>query len=212
MKGDIGAIFWKLHTAFLKNNRERADFMLGLLEHEADEPELRRCLGDIHFERFSKIKENMIFGNYGRLHGGGYGTPVQISTSKPESDVKEAQFHLLLMSDRTTLMNRIGCSPKCNIVHELDMGPYGRCDMLIRDGRTWHVVEVKMGDATSSVVSQVDKYRVNLELQMCLGLHDEVKAHVVARAFPPYVASELSRLSVSMISHDGTAESLKAVS
>ena len=66
-----------------------------------------------------------------------------------------------------------------------------------------------MGSAPADVVSQIDRYRLASELDMCMGLHDDVKAVVVAESFPHYVAVELSRLSVTMVTHDGSPQGLK---
>jgi hypothetical protein len=83
------------------------------------------------------------------------------------------------------------------------------CDFLVREGRTHHVIEVKAGGTPSDVVSQIDRYRIGSELEMTMGLHDRVTATVIAERFSPYVAMELSRLSVRMVTHCGTPESLR---
>lgn len=214
--GEIKTIFFKLHTAFLKNDRTRADHMLGLLLHECsdvvgcvDDDMLRIHLGP-HYDRFSKIRSRMAYGNYGRLYGMGISVP-DVVEAKSESDIDESVFHLALINKKKLMFDKLGISPNCGIAHELDIDPYGRCDMLVRDGRIWHIIEVKIGEAKSSVVSQVDKYILHFDLQMCLGLHDEVRACVIANSFSSYVATELSRLGVTMMSHDGTPESLKVI-
>lgn len=212
-KGALGAIYWKLHASFLKNDRQTADKMLGMLMHEANNSDftLSVGLGDIHFERFYKIRSGIRSGNYGRLYGQGIDAPQAPPILKKDLDINEREFHRIILSEKKSFLDCIGASRKASIVHEMEMDPYGRCDMLVRDGRVWHVVEVKIGEAPTAVVSQIDKYIIFAELQMCLGLHDEVKATVIAQTFPPYVTSELSRISVKMIEHKGTADSLRGV-
>lgn len=211
MRGVAHAIYWKLHTAFLKNERPTAEKMLGMLE--ADEllnPILKDQIGAIHYARYELIRENIRNGQFGRLYGFGTSVPSIESGGINEDSGSEAEFHKMLLSKqgKERLFGCLGIESGASVVHELDMAPYGRCDFLVREGRTWHVIEVKMGEAKSSVVSQIDKYRMAQELEMCLGLHDRVEAVVVAENFTPYVAGELSRLSVQMVKHGGNIDGL----
>lgn len=211
-RGVIGAIYWKLHTAYLKNDRKVADTMLGMLLDEDKTTPLTKALG-VHHERFERIRASMASGYYGRLYGFGEPTPSLDPYASKEASGPETDFHKSLMSPEGSraMFACLGISLGSTIVHELEMSPYGRCDFLVREGRKWHCVEVKMGEAKSSVVSQIDKYRLSTELDMCLGLHDQVQAAVIAESFSPYVASELSRLSVMMVTHSGTPDSLRKV-
>ena len=208
-RGIIDAIWWKLHTAFLKNERRTADLMLGMIEDEGKRSSIKDELGPIHFSRFELIQTNIHNGSYGRLYGYGFDVPDLEPTFIKESTIEEADFHLKIISGRKILFDLMGIDKNSTMLHEIDLGPYGRCDFIIKEGRTHYVVEIKMGQAKHSVVSQIDKYRTATELDMCFGLHDKVNAIVIAESFSPYVASELSRLSVEMIKHDGTAEGLK---
>lgn len=209
-KGIIDAIFWKLHASYLKNDRKTADLMLGMIEDEGKRASIKEALGK-HFDRYEIIKFNIQNKQYGRIYGQGTDTPEIDPFGNKESDGKEAEFHKKLMSKegRQKLFNCLGIEFWATMVHELEMDPYGRCDFLIREGRELTVCEVKMGSAKSSVVSQIDKYRLAMELDFCLGLHEKVNAVVIAETFSPYVATELSRLSVQMVQHSGEPESLR---
>jgi hypothetical protein len=131
-----------------------------------------------------------------------------VEPSGPEKD-----FHKVLITNagRTALFKEAGIRDWASASHEHDFWEYGKCDFYIREGRIAHVVEVKMGEAPSSVVSQIDRYRLAAELDMCFGLHDEVMAVVMAEKFPPYVMTELSRLNVTMLLHRGTPDSIERV-
>lgn len=214
MKSAAHAIYWKLHSAFLRNERQKADLLLGMLEDESKRVMLRDEIGAPHHARFLLIKDAIKSGTYARLYGSGSETPDVEGLTQSEYEGDEAEFHRKLMrSDaRKLLFDCLGIDQSANYVHEVEMGPYGRCDFVIREGRIWHCVEVKMREAKHSVVSQIDKYRLAMELDMCMGLHDRVNAIVVAQSFSPYVATELSRLSVLMVKHDGTVESLRRIS
>lgn len=211
----VKTIYFMLNTAFLMNDRTKSDYFLGMLQNEVKKCDLKMnmALGDVHFERFYKIRESINNKQYGRLYGSGYSTPDQDIFIPKEVNLAESELHKLLMKkeSRGYLFNCIGASPKAHIVHEYGMHPYGRCDMLIRDGRIWHVVEVKREIAPTSIVAQIDKYRLCAELEMSSRMHDEVRASVIAQCFPQYVRSELSRISVKMISHEWNAESLKVI-
>ena len=212
MKGIAHALYWRLHTSFLKNDRKRAIATLGMLEDEMKRSSLQDEIGEIHFERFERIRSLMAHGEFGRLYGVGFDLPPAEACLNAENETSEKEFHGALMTKegREKLLSCLGIQPNAMIGHELDMMPYGRCDVVIREGRTIHAVELKK-EAKSSVVSQIDKYRLGLELEMANGLHDRVNAVVIAESFSPYVAGELSRLSVQMVKHDGTPESLRRI-
>lgn len=212
-RGIIDALYWKLHTSYLKNDREIADRMLGMLEDEGKKSSILEEIGPIHYARFELIQANVKNENYGRLYGSGFETPFVDPFITKERSGEEAEFHMKLWQKegREKMFECLGIGFWASTLHEVDMYPYGRCDFLVREGRTWYVIEVKTEGAGHSVASQIDKYRLAMELDMSLGLHDKVEAIVIATTFSPYVAGELSRLSVKMVTHNGTVESLKVL-
>jgi RecB family endonuclease NucS len=151
-------------------------------------------------------------GQYGRLYGYGEAVPDLNPYEQSENDdLNEVEFHKKLMTKtgRQILFDRLGIEFWADLVHEIEMDPFGRMDFLIREGRIRHAIEVKDCEAKSSVIGQIDKYRISLELEMCHGLYDEVRGYVIARSFHPYVASELSRMGVRMFLHSGEPDSLR---
>jgi hypothetical protein len=213
-RGIIDALYWRLHSSFLKNDRKRADFMLGMLEDEGLRSSIEEELGPIHYKRYVAIRHKIWIGQYGRLYDDGYSTPLLEQTFAPEeTTIGEAEFHKKLMSKegRSYLSPLIGVSSNASWLHELNMNPYGRCDFVVREGRKQIAIEVKINEAKSAVVGQIDKYRLNLELEMANGLCDYVEAIVIAKTFSPYVSAELSRLGVRMICHDGEIAGLRLI-
>ncbi len=213
MRGIMHACYWRLHTHFLKNDRARAGMFLAMLEDDIKKSPLalEKEIGEAHMHRFEKIRQRMAIGEYGRLYGSGASCPLldqycaHVEPSGPEKD-----FHKVLKTadGRKAMFKEAGIRDWALVSHEHDLDEYGKCDFLIREGRIIHVVEVKMGEAPPSVVSQIDRYRLAAELDMCIGLHDEVMAVVMAESFPPYVMAELSRLNVTMLLHRGTPDSI----
>lgn len=212
-RGPLGAIFWKLHSAFLLNKREDARKMMGLLLEEGKGANLEVAFGPIHHERFLRIQDSMSRNSFGRLYGEGEATPALNWASPVDASGPEKEFHAKLKSKtgKAELFRAVGIHGEVSLVHELDMGIYGRCDFLAREGRTWHVIEIKVGEPDHSVIAQIEKYRLALELDMINGLHDCVTATVVAESFSQYVANELSKIAVRMVSHSGTPESLRVL-
>ncbi len=212
-RGLIDAIFWKLHTSYLRNERKSADMFLGMLEDEGKRSSIKDEIGQIHYARFELIQANIQNGSYGRLYGYGFETPYIDPFTNKEASGDEAEFHkkLITKSGRQCLYDCLNIDFWAGMLHEVEMDPYGRCDFVIREGRTTYAIECKMGEAKSAVVGQIDKYRLALELEMSMGMSDRVIAVVVAETFTPYVAGELSRLSVRMIQHNGQPESLKEI-
>lgn len=204
-RGTIDAIYWRLHTSFLLNERADAEKFLALLCEEAkhDDGAILSEIGPVHMSRFRAIRARVTDGSFGRLHGEGSSTPVLEGSFSSEK--KESEVHRWLMTKPggVVLLACLGASDGATMTKEVELGEYGRCDILIRDGRTIYPVEVKPNEAPSSVVAQVDRYRLACELDMCLGLHDRVVPAVVAASFGPYARQELSRNEVAMICHEG---------
>jgi hypothetical protein len=170
-------------------------------------------IGPIQMLRYRRIAEEVRSGRFGRLYGDGNPVPVprcDISIDKKSDDEKKFQ-RTLTGQGRASLLSIMGAPDDVILVTELDLYEYGRCDFVAYGGRKTWVAELKMGEAKSQVVSQIDKYRLALELDMCLGLYDEVRAYVLAERFPSYVSTELSRAGVTMVEHSGRSDSLRII-
>ena len=205
MRGTVDAIYWKLHTAFLLNRREDAAKYLSMLEDEMGL--FSGAISEIgpHSTRYRLIAEEIKSGRFGSLHGG-YSAPVgSFPFEQPEPSGQEKDFHKVLLTRpaRACLFPLMDWPLVASMYHEYDMGKYGRSDFFVRNARQASVIEVKMGAAPPSVVSQIERYRLASELDMCLGLYDSVEAVVMAEAFPPTVATELARIGARMVLHSG---------
>ena len=213
-RGIVDALYWRLHSSYLRNQREDASKYLAMLEDETkgDHDLIFAEIGTRHMPRFYKMKDGVEDGSFPRLFGSGYETPpvVDYAIVNVNELPKEREF-CRQISCEPILRAIVGAQSESIIVLEVEMDEFGRCDIVIRDGRILHVIEVKMGEAPTDVPAQIDRYILAAELDMCLGLHDEVVAHVVAGKFPKYVATELSRRSVGMILHEGRPDRLRLV-
>jgi hypothetical protein len=209
-RGILDALFWRLHTSYLLNDRTASEKFLSLIVDEQinSSATLRYEIGEQNYKRYLKIKTNVENGSFARLYGGGGNAPDPIFDIS-ETEKGEKEFHMELMSNPYALFSLIDVPKDAIVVHELEMSEYGRCDFIFRHGKTITALEVKIGDAPTSVVSQIDKYRLGLELDMCLNMYDQVRAFVLAGGFGPYVTSELSRVDVGMIVHRGKPDELR---
>lgn len=209
-RGILDALYWRLHTSYLLNDRTSSEKFLAMLvdEHLASPSYLVDEIGPVNYARYLKIKTNVENGSFCRLYGGGQATPQPVECNY-ETGKEERQFHVDLMAQPAALFSLIEVPNDALVIHELDLSEYGRCDFVFRHGKVVTVVEVKMEDAPTSVVSQIDKYRLGLELDMCLNLYNTVRAFVLAAGFGPYVTSELSRVDVGMIVHQGKPNELR---
>jgi hypothetical protein len=205
MEEIVNALYWYLHTSYLYNNRERAEKFATLMDVEIEKTGVtaKTALGYTHFGRYLKIRDNMDRGFYGRLSLSGYSTPSHgISSIKHAKSDKEKKFCRSLLKRKKEILELVE-SPDGSMTPEFNLKPFGRCDFvsLDRNIRVSTAIEVKMGDAPSSVVSQIDKYMVALELDMIKQTHDEVRGFVIAESFSYQVATELARMGVGMIEH-----------
>ena len=207
MKQIAIVIFWRLHSAFLKNDRDKARMFLAMFQDEVKQDSINDILG-VHTERYEWIRQSIENNSFSRFHGGGYEMPDQYPIALPDNK-KESEFNTLVVRDRNKLYKCLGIENKASILREFDLGEYGRADFVIFEGRKRHCVESKIEEATFAILGQVDKYRIALELDLCLGMYDYVEAVVLARSFSPYVAAELSRNCIKMVVHDGTLDNLR---
>lgn len=210
----IHAIYWKLHTAYLRNNRREADRFLAMLldESKGKDNSIQAEIGLPHFLRFNQIRTQIKAGRYGRLYGDGFETPpiaATYGTIQKSGDEREFCAKLSNRAGKDKIAVACGLTELSTMLTEVDLDEFGRVDFLIMEGRKQCAVEFKMGEAQHAVVAQIDKYRLGLEFDMCKGLYDEVLAAVAAEHFPLYVATELSRLSVMMLEHKGTIASIQ---
>jgi len=211
-KGLMDALYWRLHTTYLTNERQEACRYLEMLQDEISKGQsLIAEIGQIHYDRFKKIANGIKNKTFGRITGLGTDSVIDENVSFSEKNIQEKQFCEDILKEEKCLLNAVGCSPNAIITTEIDVQPYGRIDIRFAENRVVKILEVKAGKAHSSLVSQIDKYRVALELDFCLGLHDSVEAYVLASGYDKYVLSELTRVSVVVLLHNGTPESIKRI-
>lgn len=212
MRQEAHAIYWKLHTSYLKNNRKDVEKYTGMLSEYPDE-QIRKEITEVHFDRLIKIRDNITRGIYGRLHGDSFTTPITTTIVNKERSGLEKEFcnQLVTSLAQRKLAELMHIQGKFGVCREYDLSPYGRLDFLFREGRRLCALEVKMGKAPNSLVSQIDRYKIALELEMCKGLVDRVDAYVLAESYTQYEMSELSRMGIRMMEHRGTVESLRII-
>jgi hypothetical protein len=179
---------------------------------KSSERALEAEIGEPHMQRFHKIRDRMSRGEFGRLYGDGSACPDFCGSHAPELELKEQEFHKLLVKHRDYLFYLLGTRRQAKMLHEVDLAPYGRCDFVVMDGRNCLVLEVKLTTASHSMVGQLDKYILAKELDMCLGRYDKVAGVAIATGFDPYVSSEFSRMGVKMIAHNGSPWSMACLS
>ena len=210
-RGILDALYWRLHACYLLNDRTKSEKFLSMLVDEQinGDEDLRPQIGERNYARYLAIKKNIENGSFARLYGDGSSAIIAEASVPKEKSKDERQFHKDLMASPEALFALLDIPKDALIVHELVMDEYGRCDFVFRHGKAVTALEVKIGEAPTSVVSQIDKYRLGLELDMCMNLYDEVRAFVLARSFGPYVSAELSRVGVGMILHEGRTDELR---
>lgn len=208
-RGIPHVLFWKLHTAYLKNNRHDAEKFLGMISDYSDN-KIHQEITTVHFNRFLKIKSNIQNGIFTRIYGEGTTTPI-LESSKKQPTCQEIEFvnKVCTPEGKVILCKLCGLSPRASLQREYDLGEYGRLDLYIKDARRAVAIEFKVGCSDSSLISQIDRYRLALELNLCLGLYDVVDVFVAVESFTSYTAIELSRMSVKMIEHKSTISSMR---
>ena len=213
IRGALHAIYFRLNSAFLKNDRETANKYLSIMETELslDQSALSKELTKPHLDRFKKIQERIKSNEYGRIYNNGTSSPKLEDTKKVEKSGNELAFCRSLVENKYKLYEKLNINRTANIDFEVDLGEYGRADIIIKDGRKLYIVETKMGTSPTSLVSQIDKYIVAFELKMNYGLFDYVIPIVLAESFSEYVNAELSRMGVTMMLHNGNVDSLRKI-
>lgn len=211
-KGILDALYWRLHAFYLRNERKDAIKALILLDDEiSNGGSLLSEIGPIHFERFKTISSRVKDNSFARITGDGVDATFLEPLKQDIENTPEKEFCKTILKEKTHIYNAVGVSSKAIITTEVDVDPYGRIDIRFVENRVVKILEVKTKEAESSLVSQIDKYRVAIELDMCLGLYDQVEAYVLANAYNKYMISELTRASVVVLTHTGTPESIRRI-
>lgn len=211
-KGLLDALYWRLHTFYLMNERKEAIQSLIMIEDELSKGKsILAEIGSIHFERFKAISSRIKDKSFSRLVGQGSDVAIVEEISPEPQTISEKEFCEAILREKTHIYQAVGASPNSIITTEVDVSPYGRIDIKFVENRVVKILEVKMGESTTSLVSQIDKYRVACELEMNLGLYDYVEAYVLANSYGKFVLSELTRSSVVILTHTGTPESVRRI-
>ena len=204
-------LYWHLHRAYLVNDRTEARRFASFLDAEerSSDATVLTAIGAKHYSRYLRMRDAMERGRFDRLRGDGDSIPGEV-TPRKEKTQAEKEFCRELIQRHEEMLELTGASPGSIINPESDLNPYGRCDFTIYDykARVAIALEIKMGTAPTTVVSQVDKYILALELDMNKTRWDEVRGFVMAEAFDEYVSSELPRVGVNMILNSSGSLSL----
>lgn len=78
---------------------------------------------------------------------------------------------------------------------------FGRLDLLGKDERTIYAIEVKKGTAKHDIVSQIDKYILDLKLKLMYRTYDIIKGAVIANGFSQYALNELRKNNIIILKY-----------
>ncbi len=213
--GVVETLYYKLYNAVLLGESQDAKMYLHFLrdEYEEDPQSFDPLLNDgrfIHLKQLSNIVEtNLIVKN--------------TNYTANISDVQSASKDENQADTEPELIRHIFANPVnfANLKKELNVSDsfyvyniqqptlFGRIDVLAMDNETAFAIELKKSEARYSVISQIDKYVLDLKLKFCLKMYKNVVGVVIANGYVDQVVKELVKSDVIPIKYTLIGDQVK---
>lgn len=203
----VEALYYKLYNATLLGERDDAKLFLELLrkEFESDADSFSILQNDNRFEHLKQLG-NLVDNDLIVRNASYVVNASDVETA--EKDDKQADTEVELIRMIFTNDKNISNLKKClnvsdnfclsNVQHPTQ---FGRIDVLAFDNDVVYPIEIKKSEARYSVISQIEKYVLDLKLKLILKLWKQVKGVVIANGYVSQVVKELVKSDIVPIKY-----------
>lgn len=206
-KGIVDALYYRLYNAILLGESQDAKLNLELLREEYLQ----------NSDNFSLLQEDDRFDNLRQLanlvDNGLVVRNINYSsntseTQTAEKDDKQAETEVelikLIFTNEKNLRNLRDClnvSESFRLENIQHPTKFGRIDVLAFENETVYAIEIKKSEARYSVISQIEKYVLDLKLKLILKMWKRVVGVVIANGYVDQVVKELVKSGVVAIKY-----------
>lgn len=194
MNKDFEVLFFELNFLFMCGKYNEAATILEMLRDIQQKDENAFYLLDEQYKsrlkRIAHYIDNSIPST--RLNDVVGEDPINIQT---DTDIIKKEKDLVkLICQSGAINNYIDNNFRFeNLEHPTE---YGRIDIFGTSNEVVYPIEVKLGKATHSIISQIEKYCCSLWKKLILKLWKDVRGVVIAKSFDNYVLQELKKMDV----------------
>lgn len=203
----VEALYYKLYNATLLGESDNAKLYLELLreEFELDAQSFLILQSDNRFEHLKQlgnlVDNNLIVRN----------TNYVVNTSDVETAEKddkqadtEVELIKLIFANEENFSNLKKClntSDNFQLSNIQHPTLFGKIDVLAFDNDIAYPIEIKKSEARYSVISQIEKYVLDLRLKLILKMWKYVKGVVIANGYVSQVVKELVKSDIVPIKY-----------
>lgn len=202
--GEVEVFYYKLNNAVLLGDTDKAKMYLDILrnEYEKNESSFDELKIDGRWEHLKQlgnaVDNGLVIKNYEYDDNSD-----DVEEAKRDEDRADDERSLVkvICDNLDILRDILGATNKLYIYNIEHPTAYGRVDVVLKDGDTVYLVEIKKSHARYSVISQIDKYMLDFRLKLILKAWRKVVGVVIANGFIGRVSKELVKFGVIPIKY-----------
>ena len=203
----VEALYYKLYNAILLGESQDAKMYLNFLrdEYEEDANSFIPLQNDSRFNHLKQlsniVENNLIVKNTNYTANA---SDVQFASKDENQAETEPELikHIFANPNNLTgLKKELRVSDSFCVYNIQQPTQFGKIDVMAMDNDTAFAIELKKSDARYSVISQIDKYVLDLKLKLCLKMYRNVVGVVIANGYIDQVVKELVKSDVIPIKY-----------
>lgn len=213
--GVVETLYYKLYNAILLGESQDAKMYLHFLreEYEEDSESFIILENDGRFEHLKQlsniVESNLIVKNTNYIANTSDVRSVSKDENQAETEPELIKYIFANSENFDRLKKELNVSDSFHVCNIQQPTRFGKIDVLAMEHDTVFAIELKKSDARYSVISQIDKYVLDLKLKLCLKLYKNVVGIVIANGYIDQVVKELVKSDVIPIKYTLIGDQVK---
>lgn len=203
----VETLYYKLYNSVLLGESNEAKMYLELLREEYTNNSESFLIFE-NDERFDHLKQlGNLVDNGLLIRNSNYNLNTStVQTANTDDNQAETEIELIkiifsIEDNLQKLRKCLNTSEKFCVANIQHPTLFGRIDVLAIDGDTVYAIEIKKSEARYSVISQIEKYVLDLKLKLILKVWKKVVGVVIANGYVNQVVKELVKSDVIAIKY-----------
>ena len=203
----VEALYYKLYNATLLGERDDAKLFLELLreEFELDANSFLILQNDNRFEHLKQlgnlVDNDLIVRNTNYVVNSSEVETAEKDDKQADTEVELIKIIFTNEKNISNLKKCLNVSDNFNLANIQHPTQFGRIDVLAFDNNVVYPIEIKKSEARYSVISQIEKYVLDLRLKLILKMWKSVKGVVIANGYARQVVKEVVKSDIVPIKY-----------
>lgn len=196
-QSEVETLYWLLEDSLYTNHIEKAKWVYTMLLYIAKYQSdlLAKGLRKRHLERLREIAYELHSESPIKKRSSITIKPGASARKIPFTKEKELQDHLY---DHPGILSE-ALSDRVRVVgKEVETDFEYRCDLVAQSEDSFYPIELKIGETTHAVVSQIQKYCFYFYRKLRYSLYRDIKGVVIASGFDSWSINELRRDGIKL--------------